>query len=103
MILLHKICQNFVYVSPPDVGLGLIQLELRYFQRGMFYPGLSLSSLLARAEKIAFITISHSSSRRDSGSYNWLFSLVLRRQREPIEQSRENGSKQRLFLSACLS
>lgn len=72
------------YVSfPLDVGLGLIQLE--HFQRGMFYPSLSISHLLAGAVKIAFIMISHSISHHNSGSYNWLFFLVLRRQGQFFE------------------
>lgn len=80
------------YVSfPLDVGLGLIQLE--HFQRGTFYPSLSLSHLLVGAVKIAFVMISHSISHHDSGSYSWLFSLVLRRQSQffEIEKTAKSG------------
>ena len=83
-----------------DVGLGFIQLELRYFQRGMFYPGLYLSNVLARAEKIAFIVISHSISHHDSGSYNWLFPLVLRRQSQFIKVEKMAKSRDFSFWRA---
>lgn len=83
-----------------DVDLGFIQLELQYFQRGMFYPGLSLSNLLASAEKIASIMISRSISRHDSGSYNWLFPLVLRRQSQFIEVEKMAKSRDFSFWRA---
>lgn len=74
-------------------------MQLRHFQREIFYPGLSLSYPLAQADRIALTTISHSVSHHYSDSHRWVFPLVLRRWSWIVEA--EKVAPSRGFSPGC--